>query len=76
MVEKMNRTVILYLAKVVSDHQRNWGTWLRLPCDLMFDCKPVDDVSVEDYIAYHRKRMDDAHDKVRQNIQKASEDDI
>ncbi|VEN45007.1 unnamed protein product [Callosobruchus maculatus] len=101
MVERINRTVNRYLAKVVSDHQRDWDSWLhlfllayrsavhettgetpasivfgrehRLPCDLMFSCKPGDDVAGEDYNANLRRRMDEAHEKVRHNIRTASD---
>ncbi|VEN45006.1 unnamed protein product [Callosobruchus maculatus] len=101
MVERMNRTVNRYLAKVVSDHQQDWDSWLhlfllayrsavhettgetpasivfgrelRLPCDLMFGCNPGDDVAGEDYVANLRRRMDEAHEKVRHNIRTAGD---
>ncbi|VEN40030.1 unnamed protein product [Callosobruchus maculatus] len=101
MVEMMNRTVNRYLAKVVSDHQRDWDSWLhlfllayrsavlettgetpasivfgrefRLPCDLMFGCKPGDDVAGEDYVTNLRRKMDEADEEVRHNIRTASD---
>ena len=101
MVERMNRTINRHLAKVVSDHQRDWdkylhlfmlayrsavqestgqspasivmGRELRLPCDLMFGCPPAEDVAGEDYGSRLRQRMNDIHERVRLNIQTASD---
>ncbi|VEN51359.1 unnamed protein product [Callosobruchus maculatus] len=39
----------------------------------MFGCKPGDDVAGEDYVANLRKRMEEAHEKVRHNIRTASD---
>lgn len=100
MVERMNRTIGRHLAKVTSDHQRDWdrhlplfllayrsavhettgqtpgsivfGRELRLPCDLKFGCKPNEDLAGEDYVTDLRKRMDGIHERVRANIQEAS----
>ncbi|KAJ8946106.1 hypothetical protein NQ318_010405 [Aromia moschata] len=49
------------------------GRELRLPCDLKFGCTPGDDVAGEDYISTLRQRMDDIHERVRSNIQGASD---
>ncbi|MCD1431043.1 DDE-type integrase/transposase/recombinase [Klebsiella pneumoniae] len=101
MVERMNRTINRYLAKVVSDHQRDWdqflhlflmayrssvhettgqtpssivmGRELRLPCDLKFGSPPGDAVAGEDYVSELRDRMADIHERVRHNIQTASD---
>ncbi|KAJ8958638.1 hypothetical protein NQ318_016363 [Aromia moschata] len=48
------------------------GRELRLPCDLKFGCTPGDDVAGEDYVSTLRQRMDDIHERVRSNIQGAS----
>ncbi|VEN59224.1 unnamed protein product [Callosobruchus maculatus] len=39
----------------------------------MFGCKPGDDVAGEDYVTNLRRRMDEAHEKVRHNIRTASD---
>ncbi|KAJ8937745.1 hypothetical protein NQ318_009155 [Aromia moschata] len=49
------------------------GRELRLPCDLKFGCTPGDDVTGEDYVSTLRQRMDDIHERVRSNIQGASD---
>ncbi|KAJ8932053.1 hypothetical protein NQ318_008401 [Aromia moschata] len=49
------------------------GRELRLPCDLKFGCTPGDDVAGEDYVSTLRQRMDDIHERVRSNIQGASD---
>ncbi|KAJ8949008.1 hypothetical protein NQ318_005182, partial [Aromia moschata] len=49
------------------------GRELRLPCDLKFGCAPGDDVAGEDYVSTLRQRMDDIHERVRSNIQGASD---
>ncbi|KAJ8947791.1 hypothetical protein NQ318_019463 [Aromia moschata] len=49
------------------------GRELRLPCDLKFGCTPGDDVAGEDYVSTIRQRMDDIHERVRSNIQGASD---
>ncbi|KAJ8945288.1 hypothetical protein NQ318_002745 [Aromia moschata] len=49
------------------------GRELRLPCDLKFGCTPGDDVAGEDYVSILRQRMDDIHERVRSNIQGASD---
>ncbi|KAJ8960511.1 hypothetical protein NQ318_013795 [Aromia moschata] len=49
------------------------GRELRLPCDLKFGCTPGDDVAGEDYVNTLRQRMDDIHERVRSNIQGASD---
>ncbi|KAJ8956752.1 hypothetical protein NQ318_014109 [Aromia moschata] len=49
------------------------GRELRLPCDLMFGCTPGDDVAGEDYVSTLRQRMDNIHERVRSNIQSASD---
>ncbi|KAJ8942767.1 hypothetical protein NQ318_002927 [Aromia moschata] len=49
------------------------GRELRLPCDLKFGCTPGDDVAGEDYVSTLRQRMDDIHERVRSNIQVASD---
>ncbi|KAJ8946776.1 hypothetical protein NQ318_018985 [Aromia moschata] len=49
------------------------GRELRLPCDLKFVCTPGDDVAGEDYVSTLRQRMDDIHERVRSNIQGASD---
>ncbi|KAJ8957194.1 hypothetical protein NQ318_007756 [Aromia moschata] len=48
------------------------GRELRLPCDLKFGCTPGEDVAGEDYVSTLRQRMDDIHERVRSNIQGAS----
>ncbi|POS82770.1 hypothetical protein EPUL_005785, partial [Erysiphe pulchra] len=101
MVERMNRTMGKYLAKVVSEHQRDWDQYLhlfllayrssinettgqtpanvifgrevRLPCDLQFGIRPNEDIAGEDYVATLRRRMDDIHERVRTNINAASD---
>lgn len=50
-----------------------FGRELRLPCDLQFGCKPDEDVAGEDYISRLKRRMDDIHEKVRSNMQHASD---
>ncbi|KAJ8936894.1 hypothetical protein NQ318_010921 [Aromia moschata] len=47
------------------------GRELRLPCDLKFGCTPGDDVAGE--VSTLRQRMDDIHERVRSNIQGASD---
>ena len=97
----MNKTINRHLAKVVSDHQRDWdqllhlfllayrssvhestgqspasiimGRELRLPCDLKFGCPPGEDVAGEDYESDLRRKMEDIHQRVRHNIQSASD---
>ncbi|KAJ8948307.1 hypothetical protein NQ318_020794 [Aromia moschata] len=49
------------------------GRELRLPCDLKFGCTPGDDVAGEDYVSTLRQRMDDIRERVRSNIQGASD---
>ncbi|KAJ8958667.1 hypothetical protein NQ318_016392 [Aromia moschata] len=49
------------------------GRELRPPCDLKFGCTPGDDVAGEDYVSTLRQRMDDIHERVRSNIQGASD---
>ncbi|KAJ8937830.1 hypothetical protein NQ318_016710 [Aromia moschata] len=49
------------------------GRELRLPCDLKFGCTPGDDVAGEDYVSTLRQRMDNIHERVRSNIQGASD---
>ncbi|KAJ8948860.1 hypothetical protein NQ318_013513, partial [Aromia moschata] len=49
------------------------GRELRLTCDLKFGCTPGDDVAGEDYVSTLRQRMDDIHERVRSNIQGASD---
>ncbi|KAJ8957953.1 hypothetical protein NQ318_001952 [Aromia moschata] len=49
------------------------GRELRLPCDLKFGCTPGDDVAGKDYVSTLRQRMDDIHERVRSNIQGASD---
>ncbi|KAJ8938634.1 hypothetical protein NQ318_015933 [Aromia moschata] len=49
------------------------GRELRLPCDLKFGCTPGEDVAGEDYVSTLRQRMDDIHERVRSNIQGASD---
>ncbi|KAJ8939041.1 hypothetical protein NQ318_007672 [Aromia moschata] len=49
------------------------GRELRLPYDLKFGCTPGDDVAGEDYVSTLRQRMDDIHERVRSNIQGASD---
>ncbi|KAJ8933795.1 hypothetical protein NQ318_001525 [Aromia moschata] len=44
-----------------------------LRCDLKFDCTPGDDMAREDYVSTLRQRMDDIHERVRSNIQGASD---
>jgi hypothetical protein len=101
MVERMNKTINRHLAKVVSDHQKDWdqllhlfllayrssihestgqspasiimGRELRLPCDLKFGCPPGEDVAGEDYVSDLRRKMEDIHQRVRHNIQSASD---
>ena len=101
MVERMNRTILRHLSKVVADHQRDWdqhlplflmayrssvhettghsptstvfGREIRLPCDLKFGCKPGEDLDGEDYISNLRRRLDEIHDRVRINIERASD---
>lgn len=45
-----------------------FGRELRLPCDLVFRCKPG-----EDYVSELRRKMDDIHQEVRSHIQIASD---
>lgn len=101
MVERMNRTVGKYLAKVVSDHQRDWDRYLhlftmayrssvqestgetpacimfgrevRLPCDLEFGCKPGVEIAGEDYVSRLKGRLHYVHERVRRNLQIASD---
>ncbi|KAJ8911550.1 hypothetical protein NQ315_012803, partial [Exocentrus adspersus] len=49
------------------------GRELRLPCDLKFGCPPGEDLAGEDYVTTLRRKMDDIHDRVRVNIQVASD---
>ncbi|KAJ8933818.1 hypothetical protein NQ318_022686 [Aromia moschata] len=49
------------------------GRELHRPCDLKFGCTPGDDVAGEDYVSTLRQRMDDIHERVRSNIQGASD---
>ena len=98
--ERMNKTINRHLAKVVSDHERDWdqllhllllayrssvhestgqspasitmGRKLRLPCDLKSGCPPGEDVAGEDYVSDLRRKMKDIHQRVRHNIQSAS----
>ena len=44
-----------------------------MPCDLVFGSKPGEDLAGEDYVTCLRKRMDDIHERVRSNIQDASD---
>ena len=50
-----------------------FGRELRLPCDLVFGSKPGEDLAGEDYVTCLRKRMDGIHERVRSNIQDASD---
>ena len=50
-----------------------FGRELRLPCDLKFGFKPDEEVAGEDYVTNLRKRMDNIHEKVRTNIEGASD---
>ncbi|KAG5885092.1 hypothetical protein JTB14_003966 [Gonioctena quinquepunctata] len=49
------------------------GRELRLPCDLKFGIPPGQDTAGEDYVSKLRQRMDDIHERVRLNIQSASD---
>ncbi|KAG5891945.1 hypothetical protein JTB14_002221 [Gonioctena quinquepunctata] len=49
------------------------GRKLRLPCDLKFGIPPGQDTAGEDYVSKLRQRMDDIHERVRLNIQSASD---
>ena len=46
---------------------------MLLPCDLKFGCRPGEEVAGEDYVHTLRQRMDDIHQRVRLNIQSASD---
>lgn len=50
-----------------------FGRELRLPCDLQFGIKPGEDVAGEDYVSKLRAKMEDIHERVRSNIQSASD---
>ncbi|CAH0555118.1 unnamed protein product, partial [Brassicogethes aeneus] len=49
------------------------GRELRLPCDLRFGCLPGEDIAGEDYASNLRRKMSDIHNRVRLNIQSASD---
>lgn len=45
---------------------------MRLPCDLVFRCKSVEDLAGEDYITKLWWKVDDIHQEVRSHISIAS----
>lgn len=45
----------------------------RLSCVLKFGCKPNKGIAVEDYVSNLRRRMDETYDRIRSNIQNASD---
>lgn len=46
---------------------------MRLPCDLIFGCRPGEDIAGEDYVTDLRQKMDDIHELVRSHLQIASD---
>ena len=50
-----------------------FGREPRLPCDLKFGFKSDENVVDDDYVSELRKRMDEIHDQVRENIRDASD---
>src|SRR5436190_5845630 len=54
-------------AKIIFGHE------LRLPCNLNFGIKPGEEIAGEDYVSDLRHRMEDIHNRVRTNIQSASD---
>ena len=54
-------------AKIIFGHE------LRLPCDLNFSINPGEEISGEDYVSDLRYRIKDIHNRVRTNIQSASD---
>ncbi len=50
-----------------------FGRELRLPCDLQYGAKPGEDLVGEDYVTDLRRKMNAIHDRVRTNIQVASD---
>ncbi|POS82547.1 hypothetical protein EPUL_004988, partial [Erysiphe pulchra] len=50
-----------------------FGREIRLPCDLEFGCKPGVEMAGEDYVSNLKGRLHYIHEKVRQNLQIASD---
>ncbi|KAJ8949281.1 hypothetical protein NQ318_022797 [Aromia moschata] len=51
----------------------SWAVNCVYPVTWKFGCTPGDDVAGEDYVSTLRQRMDDIHERVRSNIQGASD---
>ncbi|XP_045482836.1 uncharacterized protein LOC123686668 [Harmonia axyridis] len=50
-----------------------FGREIRLPCDLEFGCKPGEDVVGEAFVNRLKKRLHYIHERVRENLQIASD---